>query len=127
MHLNYSALARCTLCFPFKGVRRECSVRSNHPELMLKLYTPWYFCNNEGSKRFLAFQLPRTIALYLFCIPFKFCSDAVREGSMHFNYPELVHKHAVHFAVPRECSVQLKVRTTPNSCLRTLHTLLSLQ
>ena len=47
---------------------------------------------------------------------------------MYLNHPELVHKHPAHLASPVKIKLE-KVRhsrTTPNSCGRTLHTLLSL-
>ena len=47
---------------------------------------------------------------------------------MHLNYPKLVHKHPAHLAslVKMYLGKVRYSRTTPNSCERTLHTLLSL-
>ena len=66
IHLNYPELARCTLCFPFEGVLRVGSVKSNHPELMFK--------NSTHSA-------------HLNCITFK---DVFREGLAMSNNPELI-------------------------------------
>ena len=95
------AYARCTLCFPLEGVLRECSVKSNHTKLMLK-------------------NLAISATMWF---------EHVRRGSMHPNYPKLGLKHAAHFL----CHVKVylekvqRSRTTPNTCVRTLHTLISLQ
>ena len=48
---------------------------------------------------------------------------------MCLNHPELVHKHPAHLASPVKMKLE-KVpysRTTPNSCERTLYSLLSLR
>ena len=48
---------------------------------------------------------------------------------MRLNHPELVHKHPAHLASPVKMKLE-KVRysrTTPNSCERTLYSLLSLR
>ena len=49
-------IAPCTRAIPCKDVVRECSVQSNHPELVRKkVYIPCYLCENvvrEGSMRF---------------------------------------------------------------------------
>ena len=48
---------------------------------------------------------------------------------MHLNSPQLVHKHPAHVVSPVKMELE-KVRhsrTTPNSCQRTLHALLSLR
>ena len=118
-------------------VFREGSVWSNLPELMWKNST---HCNNvvqEGWRNYDELEVqsvhsnhPELMwknSTHLVISAMKW-SKKVRETSTNLNYPELVHKHAAHFASPLKVYLE-KVRwsrTIPNSCLRTLHTLLSL-
>ena len=55
MCLNHPELVHkhpAHLYFPCNDVDREGSVQSNHPELMTKLYTPCYLCNDVVRERF---------------------------------------------------------------------------
>ena len=55
--------------------------------------------------------------------------EKVRKGSMRLKHPELVHKYPAHLVSPVKMWLE-KVqysRTTPISCQRTLHALLSLR
>ena len=67
-----SAKARCTLCFPLKGVLENVRYDPTTPNSCFKLYTPWYLAIMKVRRR----------------------------GSLHLNYPELVHKHPAHLASP---------------------------